>query len=45
MCTVKDNVDVKGMPTTAACPAFAYKPEVSAPAVQALEDAGMACGL
>jgi allophanate hydrolase len=37
---VKDNVDVAGLPTTAACPAFAYHPEVSAPAVAALEDAG-----
>jgi len=36
----KDNVDVAGMPTTAACPAFSYTPEKSAPAVQALEDAG-----
>jgi len=23
---VKDNIDVAGMPTTAACPAFAYRP-------------------
>lgn len=36
----KDNVDVAGMPTTAACPAFTYVPEESAVAVQALEDAG-----
>ncbi|WIA09866.1 hypothetical protein OEZ85_010080 [Tetradesmus obliquus] len=36
----KDNVDVAGMPTTAACPAFSYVPEKSAAAVQALEDAG-----
>lgn len=36
----KDNVDVAGMPTTAACPAFSYTPDRSAPAVQALEDAG-----
>jgi allophanate hydrolase len=36
----KDNVDVAGMPTTAACPAFSYTPEKSAAAVQALEDAG-----
>lgn len=37
----KDNVDVAGMPTTAACPAFSYVPEKSAAAVQALEDAGV----
>lgn len=36
----KDNVDVAGMPTTAACPAFSYVPPKSAAAVQALEDAG-----
>uniref|UniRef100_UPI002455244A amidase family protein n=1 Tax=Nocardia cyriacigeorgica TaxID=135487 RepID=UPI002455244A len=29
---VKDNVDVAGLPTTAACPAFAYTPEVAAAA-------------
>ena len=23
---VKDNIDVKGLPTTAACPAFGYRP-------------------
>jgi allophanate hydrolase len=22
---IKDNIDVKGLPTTAACPAFAYQ--------------------
>ena len=37
---VKDNVDVAGLPTTAACPAFTYTPAQSAPAVQALLDAG-----
>ena len=37
---VKDNVDVAGLPTTAACPAFAYTPRQTAPAVQALLDAG-----
>ena len=37
---VKDNIDVAGMPTTAACPAFAYTPPESAPVVQALVDAG-----
>jgi len=37
---VKDNIDVAGMPTTAACPAFAYTPDVSAAAVKRLEAAG-----
>jgi len=37
---VKDNIDVAGMPTTAGCPAFAYRPEHSAPVVQRLEAAG-----
>src|SRR6202008_1913981 len=37
---VKDNVDVAGLPTTAGCPAFAYAPAVSAPAVRALVAAG-----
>lgn len=37
---IKDNIDLAGVPTTAACPAFAYTPEVSAPVVQALIDAG-----
>src|SRR4051794_2160802 len=37
---VKDNVDVADLPTTAACPAFAYTPAVSATAVQRLVDAG-----
>ncbi|BCY10858.1 allophanate hydrolase [Actinoplanes sp. L3-i22] len=37
---VKDNVDVAGLPTTAGCPSFAYRPAVSAPAVQRLVDAG-----
>jgi allophanate hydrolase len=40
---VKDNIDVAGMPTTAACPAFAYSPARSATAVQKLLDAGAAC--
>ncbi len=37
---VKDNIDVAGMPTSAACPAFAYEPPVSAHVVQKLLDAG-----
>ena len=37
---VKDNIDVAGLPTTAACPAFTYVPEQSAPVVQAIVDAG-----
>ncbi len=37
---VKDNIDVAGLPTTAACPGFAFTPNVSATAVQKLEAAG-----
>jgi len=37
---VKDNIDVAGLPTTAACPAFAYRPERSATVVERLEAAG-----
>lgn len=37
---IKDNIDVAGVPTTAACPAFAYTPQQSAYAVQRLIDAG-----
>jgi allophanate hydrolase len=37
---VKDNVDVAGLPTTAACPSFAYVPEKTATAVARLVDAG-----
>ena len=40
---VKDNIDVAGMPTTAACPAFSYAPARSATAVQKLLDAGAVC--
>lgn len=40
---VKDNIDVAGLPTTAACPAFAYVPDVSAPAVDRLIGAGAIC--
>jgi allophanate hydrolase len=37
---VKDNIDVAGLPTTAACPAFAYRPAKSAFVVERLERAG-----
>lgn len=37
---VKDNIDVAGLSTTAACPAFGYRPARSAFAVQALANAG-----
>ncbi|MFM8546236.1 MAG: allophanate hydrolase [Betaproteobacteria bacterium] len=37
---VKDNIDVAGIPTTAACPAFARLPNTSASAVQRLLDVG-----
>ncbi|MFC4586180.1 allophanate hydrolase [Sphaerisporangium corydalis] len=37
---VKDNVDVAGLPTTAACPAYAYVPDRSAPLVDRLLAAG-----
>ena len=37
---VKDNIDVAGLPTTAACPAFAYRPDRSAFVVDRLERAG-----
>jgi allophanate hydrolase len=37
---VKDNIDVAGLPTTAACPAFSYKPDADAVAVARLRSAG-----
>ncbi len=37
---VKDNIDFAGLPVTAACPAFAYKPETDAFAVARLRAAG-----
>jgi allophanate hydrolase len=37
---VKDNIDVAGLPTTAACPGYAYTPQNNAFAVQRLLDAG-----
>ncbi|OWT79875.1 allophanate hydrolase [Achromobacter sp. HZ28] len=38
----KDNIDVAGVPTTAACPAFAYVPAEHATVIQRLLDAGAA---
>ena len=40
---VKDNIDVAGFPTTAACPAFAYRPQAHAAAVRRLVEAGAVC--
>jgi allophanate hydrolase len=37
---VKDNIDVAGLPTTAACPAFAYMPARDATCVARLREAG-----
>ena len=37
---VKDNIDIEGVETTAACPAFAHRAARSATAVQRLEAAG-----
>jgi allophanate hydrolase len=37
---IKDNIDLAGIPTTAACAAFSYTPEQSASVVQHLLDAG-----
>jgi allophanate hydrolase len=37
---VKDNIDVAGMPTTAACPDYAYLPEKDATVVRLLREAG-----
>jgi allophanate hydrolase len=37
---IKDNIDLAGVPTTAACPPFAYVPTRSATVVQRLFDAG-----
>src|SRR4051812_37451803 len=39
----KDNIDVAGFETTAACPAFAYRPEGSAGVVERLLAAGALC--
>jgi allophanate hydrolase len=37
---VKDNIDVKGLPTTAACPAYLYRPNKDAASVARLREAG-----
>ncbi len=37
---IKDNIDLAGVPTSAACPGFAFVPASSASAVQRLLDAG-----
>src|ERR1700755_488684 len=37
---VQDNIDVKGLPTTAACPAFSYSPSHDATSVARLREAG-----
>ena len=37
---VKDNIDVKGLPTTAACPAYLYRPSKDATVVARLRAAG-----
>ncbi len=39
----KDNIDVAGLETTAACPAFAYAPERSATVIERLQAAGAIC--
>ena len=38
---VKDNIDVAGSPTTAACPDYAYDPEEDAAVVKKLIEAGV----
>ena len=39
----KDNIDVAGLPTTAACPDFAYEPKADAFVVARLREAGALC--
>ena len=41
--SVKDNIDVAGLDTTAGCPAFAYQPQRSAVVVAKAEAAGAIC--
>jgi allophanate hydrolase len=40
---VKDNIDVAGLPTTAACPGFSYLPDRSATVIERLRQAGAVC--
>nr|WP_204745529.1 allophanate hydrolase [Glycomyces paridis] len=40
---VKDNIDVAGLPTTAACPSYTYVPQRDATAVARLRAAGAVC--
>ncbi len=37
---VKDNIDAAGLPTTAACPDYAYRPTLDSPSVASLRAAG-----
>lgn len=37
---IKDNIDLAGVPTSAGCPEFAYRPKTHAPVVAALIEAG-----
>jgi allophanate hydrolase len=39
----KDNIDVAGLSTTAACPAFAYQPDADASVIARLKAAGAIC--
>ena len=39
-CVIKDNIDVAGIPTTAACPEYAYTPTADSTAVAKLRAAG-----
>ncbi|MBB6124050.1 allophanate hydrolase [Sphingobium subterraneum] len=39
----KDNIDVAGLETTAACPAFTYSPDRSATVIERLAEAGALC--
>jgi allophanate hydrolase len=39
----KDNIDVAGLATTAACPAFAYQPDADATVIARLKAAGAIC--